>query len=216
MEIHKRGITAEEIKGLVGESPLMLEIGCHEGSDTAKFLEAMPEARIYCFDPEKRATARFKELLGKDPRVSLQEVAVADVNGLRDFHASTGKAGRREDWDFSGSLCEPTGHYTRSPEIKFKEPAPVPCICLDTWYYEAPGVFVIDFIWADIQGSQRLFLAGAGASLSRTKYLYIESHNPPAYANEPTQTQLMVLLAEGFNPVGFYGENILFQNRSFV
>lgn len=214
MERHSRGITAEQIRELIGDSPTMLEIGSHDGTDTARFLEQMPGARVFCFEPDQRALARFETMIDS-PAVELCEMAVADIDGERQFWASTGRAGRMADWDYSGSLCKPTGHLTRSPEIGFKEPAPVPCIRLDTWLAHRPHLFDpgIDFIWADVQGSQRLVIAGGNRTLSITKWLYIESHEPPAYANEPTQDELIDELSETFEPIAFYAENILFKNR---
>ncbi len=214
MERHRGGLTASEIKDLVGTAPTMLEIGCHEGSDTVLFLQAMPGARLFCFDPETRATERFKKLLGDDERVTLYEEAVCHVDGYHEFHASTGKAGKREDWDFSGSICKPTGHLTRSPEIGFKAPVEVPCMRLDTWFSDHPEIKTIGFIWADIQGSQKFFLDGASYTLSKTKYLYIESHDPPAYAHEPTQEELIEMLESDFTPLAFYAENILLRSKA--
>ncbi len=212
----RRGLTAEEIGYLVGVSPTLLEIGSHEGSDTAKFLRAMPEAQIFCFEPELRAILRFNDLLGSDPRVTLCEKAVADVDTPRMFYASTGKAGGRADWDFSGSLCRPTGHYTRSPKIRFKDPALVPCVRLDTWFAEHLVTIgcSIDFCWADVQGSQRLLIAGGRETLVNIRYLYIEAHDPIAYAGEPTQEELIEELAFAFTPTALYArENILFRNK---
>ena len=188
----------------------MLEIGCHEGSDTVKFLREMPRIILHCFDCEQRALERFKVRISAGS-VFLWEKAVADIDGSRAFYASTGKAGRREDWDLSGSLHKPTGHLTRSPEIKFKDPKLVPCMRLDTWWNSCSQPSVIDFIWADVQGSQRLVIEGGKGVLARTKYLYIESHDPVAYAGEPAQEELVELLAEWFVPVARYArENILF------
>jgi len=42
-------LSDEEIRGIAGDSPVMLEIGSHEGADTVKFLAAMPGIRLYCF-----------------------------------------------------------------------------------------------------------------------------------------------------------------------
>ena len=205
-------LTAEGIKGLVGDMPLMLEIGCHEGSDTAKFLAAMPGIILYCFDCEPRALARFKRDIN-DRRVGLIEKAVADLDGAKPFYASTGKAGHMADWDYSGSLREPTGHLTKSPEIGFKSPVDVPCVRLDTWLRGHPQISQIDFIWADIQGAQRDLIAGGRRGLAVTRYLYIECHRRPMYAGEPTQDDLIALLP-GFEPRGLYGgDNILFENR---
>lgn len=209
-------LSAYEIKALVTpeKSPLVLEIGCHDGSDTVKFLDAMPAIDLHCFEPDERANKRFKERTGEDDRITFFPLAVADVDGPRDFFASTGRAGGRDDWDLSGSLCKPTGHLTRSPEISFKSPVPIDCLRLDTWMAENRQGRCIDFIWADLQGSQQLLIDGGRKALAKTRYLYIESHDPVAYAGEPTQSELVLLLAEWFEPVAIYAEeNILFKNK---
>ncbi len=207
------------IRDLVGDRPLILEIGCCECDDTANFLRAMPEATIHCFEPDERALAAIPDEILQHPRVALWRCALGDSNEKQDWHASTGKAGSYEDWYLSGSLNEPTGHLAQSPEIKFKAPEPVSCLRLDAWYhthiikfaeYEVPGV---DFIWADVQGAQVKLIAGGRKTLALTRYLYIECHPTPLYEGEPTQQELISMLP-GFEPLGLYeGYNILFRNR---
>ena len=151
--------------------------------------------------------------IGDDPRVTLYHSGVGDIDGLKPFNASTGKAGHMDDWDHSGSYHKPTGHLEQSPEIKFKPPEPMPCIRLDTWRNINPSTRGIDFAWVDIQGSQRDFIEGGRLTLAITKYLYIECHHTPLYEDEPTQDELMCLLP-GFEPLGIYGlDNILLKNR---
>ncbi len=50
--------------------------------------------------------------------------------------------------------------------------------------------------------------------MAETNWLYIESHDPPAYAGEPTQEELIDELDRLFQPIDFYAENILFKRRS--
>ncbi len=215
---HPRGLTAEEIRGLVGESPLMLEIGSHEGADTAKFLAAMPGIELYCFEPDQRPIARFKKRIGDDSRVTLYELAISDCDGSHRFFPSTGKAGHMDDWDYSGSLNRPTGHRERSPEIDFKEQIEVPTNRLDSWLHVTEiGNRLIDFAWVDPQGSQRKVIAGGQETLARLRYLYIECHHPfPLYEDEPSREELIALLPD-FEPLGIYAQdNILFRNGNLA
>ncbi len=213
MNDYHKGMTAEGIRELVGDSPLMLEIGSHEGTDTDRFIEAMPEIVLYCFEPEQRAIQRFKAAVLHWQAVLIEKM-VADVDGEKPFHPSGGKAGHMIDWDYSGSPSKPTGHLKRSPEITFKPPVMLPSIRLDTWFQTWHPETVIQFIWADVQGSQRAFIDGGQIALSRTRYLYIECHHPyPLYEDEPSREELMALLPD-FEPLAFYEtDNILFQNR---
>lgn len=218
MHNHSHDLTAEEIRGLVGDSPLMLEIGSHEGTDTAKFLAAMPETILHCFEPDQRPIARFKELIGEDPRVHLYEMAAAHIDGEHVLYPSGGKAGHMKEWDYSSSLNKPTGHYRRSPEIVFRKPIIVPCMRLDTWMDLTDiGDRSIDFAWVDPQGSQRKVIAGGQETLARLRYLYIECHHPfPLYEHEPSRDELIALLP-GFEPLGIYAQdNLLFKNRQLT
>ena len=210
---HQETLQASEIAELVSGKGVVLEIGSHEGTDTVKLAKAMPSSIIHCFECEQRAIVRFLENTKDYDNIRLYETAIADTDGEADFYASTGKAGKRDDWDFSGSLNKPTGHYQRSPDIKFKEPQLVRTTQLDTWW-ESMAIFGIDFIWADIQGAQLRMLRGAHLALRVTKYLYLECHQQSLYRDEPSQETLIdVMYCFGFEPVAVYGkDNILFEN----
>lgn len=214
----QRPMTADEIREWVGWAPLMLELGCHRGIDTQKFLGAMPDIRLFCWECEERAIRRFKELIGTDHRVRFYEKAAAHIDGTWKFHGSTGQAGDEEDWDYSGSLEQPTGHVAYSPEIKFKPPIKVPCMRLDTWLEGQWGIKQIDFAWVDVQGSQRKVLAGGQRTFPLIRYLYIECHETPLYEHEPTQEELVKMLAEHFHPLRLYDRNNIFfrNNRCHV
>lgn len=215
---HAAKIPAEEIARLVGRpDPLVLEIGCHDGSDTVAMLAAMPDGTFHCFEPDVRPRNRFWKRLGGNRQVTLYHCAITDTDESQPFYASTGKVNECRDWDYSGSLRVPTVHLTRSPEVDFRPPEPVECRRLDSWLHELAeweeGIRVIDFAWIDVQGGQRGLIAGGRLALALTRWLYIEVHQEPLYDGEPTQDELVALLP-GFEPVALYEqENILFRNR---
>ncbi len=213
MDNHRNDLTAEEIRGLVGDGPTMLEVGCHDGTHTRKFLKAMPNIRLFCWEPDPRPLRRFYEKIGYDRRVTIYPDALGNVDGLSPFYASTGKVGRHGDYDCSGSPCKPTGHLDEHPSVKFKPSEPLPFMRLDTWGLDNTLSGPIDFAWVDCQGSQRGFIAGGRLTLAITRYLYIEVHHNPMYEGEPTQDELIALLP-GFEPLATYArDNILFKNR---
>jgi len=212
MDNYPNGMTAEQIRDLVDDSPVMLEVGSHAGEHTVTFLKAMRDILLFCFEPDPRPIERFKKAIGEDFRVKLHEYMLTDWDGLHNFYQSTGKAGHMKDWDYSGSPSKPTGHLTRSPEIKFKPPELYPSCRLDSWH-EDTNWEQIDFIWADLQGSQVAFINGGRKALAQTRYLYIECHTTPLYEDEPTQDELIAMLSE-FEPLAIYErDNILFKNK---
>jgi len=203
----------EQIRDLVGPAPVIVEIGAHEGEDSRLFLEAMPRARLFCFEPERRVGAALaKNLKAYGERVTICCEAVGATDGYVPFYASTGAAGGRVDWTLSGSIRRPTGHLIRSPEIRFKSPEMVPCIRLDTWLGRHPEIDNIELIWADVQGAQRDLIEGGRETLGRSQYLYIECHQQPLYDGEPTQEELLEMLKDllGFQPLACHeGYNFL-------
>lgn len=227
---HPAGLSAEEIRGMVGDSPLMLEIGCHDGSDTARFFKAMPGLRhIYCFEPDPRPRERFCRLLGNTiprDRCSLIPVAISDADGPAVFWQSDGQPPSKPTdgewppemaahWDASGSLLKPTDHLIYSPWVKFPSQIAVDAVRLDTWLLCNPDVGTIDFIWADVQGAEAKIILGAPRALAQTRYLYTEFYDKPLYQGQPNLLGICTLLS-GWTLLGNYRENALFRNDHFA
>ena len=203
-----------EIRRLVGrDDPIIVEAGCNDGTDTELFLLAMPDARVICFECDPRPLARFK--CRWDERVILREHAVSHRRGTVVFHASGGKipdstAVCADDWDYSGSICKPTGHLERDPRITFDRKLQVDAWPLDEALerYSLPRV---DLIWADLQGAEARMILGAQRTLAMTRYLYLEYYDTPMYDRQPDLKGLVCFLPD-FELIGIYGENALFKN----
>lgn len=66
-------------KDLIGkDNPVILDIGCNDGSHTMKFLELFNEAKVYSFEPDSRAIERYRNKV-KDKRAKLFDIAIVDV-----------------------------------------------------------------------------------------------------------------------------------------
>lgn len=218
-------LTAAGIRDLVGISPVILEIGCNDGTDTLKFLEAMPEARIYCFEPERRAISRFKQNVN-DSRIILTELAVSKQDGIGLFYGSSGRPPQKSvqthycdlaEWDLSGSLLEPTGHLKKSPWVTFPKDrqSQVNTIRLDTWLKLHPEIECIDFQWIDVQGAEPWVVAGGQEALRRTKYCYFEFSDTEQYKGDLRLEPLRALFPGGtkaWDLRGIHGENALLEN----
>lgn len=220
-------MTAEGIRGLIGESPMILEIGCNDGTDTNRFLEAMPGATIYCFEPDPRAIARFRETVSDD-RVTLIKAAVANFDGPALFYGSSGRPEEKrrninhycqlDEWDLSGSLCRPTGHLDYSKWVTFPKDreCQVQVLRLDTWLACTPQVTYVNFIWCDVQGAEALVIQGAQKVLAVTDYFYTEyRQDRELYEGQPTLSDLQGMML-GFKSVETYSDNVLFQRRGTV
>ena len=214
---HARGLTNatlthEAIAALIGKpDPVILEIGCNDGTDTLALLRAMPQAAIYCFEPDARAIARFKKLLGSNlEKVRLFEVAVSDRTGQIKFHSSGG-GDRSEGWDLSGSIRRPKNHLKEYAWIKFEKTVDVNTCRLDDWC-AANGVDHVDFIWMDVQGAEGDVIAGAPKILQKTRFLYTEYSNYELYEGQLPLKPLLALLPS-FEVVTRYPGDVLLRNR---
>ncbi len=211
--VQPHDLTPDRIAAIVArERPLILEIGCNDGQDTVRLLEAMPGATIHCFEPDPRPIARFKKRLGGDQRVHLHSIAVGGLNGEFDFHTSGGsKQGKHQDWDLSGSLRKPKEHLERHPWVTFDSVTRVPCMRLDDWCL-ANAVGSIDFIWMDTQGAEADVIAGGTRALATTRFIYTEYSNDELYDGQRPLHGLLEILPD-FEVVSRYPGDVLLKNR---
>jgi FkbM family methyltransferase len=211
----------EELPDLLGPfAQTILEIGANDGEDTLRFVEALPDAHVYCFECDPRAIAKWHANVGN--RATLVEMALSDECGEFDFYQSGGTPPncQREDWqdwDKSGSLCLPTGHLSYSPWCKFDSTIQVPTTTLDEWAdntFDLP--IPVDLAWIDVQGAEAKVLRGGQRVLARTRYVYVECHNQQSfgqlYLGYPTLDELIALLP-GHDLIGEYSENYLFRRK---
>ena len=221
-------------RNLVGEDArCVVEAGSHDGSDTEMLLEAFPQATIHCFEPADRPRARAQERLGDNPRVVLRPEAIADHLGVGPWYASHGSIrghcdedsfpeAVQDDWDLSGSILEPTGHWETHSWLRFEKEDVVPTISLNFWKREHPEIGCVDLLWADIQGAELLMLKGGQRVLEITRYLYAEVYDlsltprpempEKLYEGQPCLKEIVEALP-GWTCLGYYnGDTMLFRN----
>jgi 2-O-methyltransferase len=208
-------LTHEALAALVKKAdPTILEIGCNDGSDTLAFLRVMPQAKIYCFEPDPRAVARFKKHLASYlDKVKLFEVAVSDRSGRIDFHSSSG-GDFPEGWDGSGSIRRPKNHLKETPWVKFEKLITVDTCRLDDWCAEN-CVKYVDLIWMDVQGAEGDVIAGAQKILQATRFIYTEYSNDEPYEGQLSLKGLLARLPS-FEVVARYPWDVLLRNRKIA
>ncbi|WP_439373314.1 FkbM family methyltransferase [Bradyrhizobium sp. DASA03120] len=206
----------QQLVSLLGNpSPVILDIGCNDGTDTKRFLELCPEARFYCFEPDPRAVARFKKKIPPDlDNVSLFEIAISDRNGQIEFHPSNADAEVKE-WDLSGSIRRPKNHLTEYEWVRFDQPISVETRRLDDWSSET-NVNKLDLIWMDVQGAESDVIAGGRRTLSNTRFIYTEYSDRELYEGQLSLQAILELLPS-FEVVRLYPRavegDVLLRNR---
>jgi 2-O-methyltransferase len=211
-------ITADLIKKCVSKpDPIILEIGCNDGSTTLWFLQIFDNPRIYCFEPDSRAIGRFNAKIGKRSNVSLSEIALSERNGKIAFHTSGGqlyeqhKIEMPEGWDMSGSIRKPKEHLKVYPWVTFNRTISVDTSTLDTWC-DKNGIGTIDFIWMDVQGAEIDVFKGAKRALARTRFLYTEYNNQELYVGQINLKKILRCLKD-FKVLVRYPDDVLLSRK---
>lgn len=202
-------------------NPVILEIGCNDGSQTCWLAKMFEHGTIYCFEPEPRAIRRFKEKVGQHSNINLFEMALSDKNGELTFHQSAGHLNKKdhnneempEGWDLSGSIKKPKLHLITHPSITFDQSITVKTTTLDDWCNEH-SIEVIDFIWMDVQGAELDIFRGGKNALSKTRFIYTEYSNIEIYEGQATLPELLQHL-KTFKIIMRYQNDVLLKNTQF-
>ena len=208
-------ITKELICQLVSKpNPTIIEIGCHDGTNTHWFLDIFDSPRIFCFEPDPRAVLRFKQNIGNRPEISLFEYAISNKNGETTFYMSSGQESEimPGEWDCSGSIRKPKNHLIVHPWCKFEKKIIIETKTLDTWRKEQ-SIDKIDFIWMDVQGAEIDVIRGGRNALRKTRYLYTEYSNKELYEGQISLKYLLKELVE-FDVIVRYPDDILLKNNN--
>jgi len=212
-------ITETDLTEAIGrEDPLILEIGCNDGSHSEWFLNLFPGIELHCFEPDPRAIKKFRDRIANQ-QAAVHCLAISDHDGEIDFHMSDGlppgvsAEDYPEGWDCSGSIRQPKQHLESKPWCTFDRTISVATQTLDSWC-EANGLAdrTIDFIWADVQGAEIDLIRGAQKSLQRCRFFYTEYNNREMYEG---QAQLKALLAElpDFEVIHRYADDVFLKNE---
>ena len=212
-------LSKERIRALIGLEPVILEIGCNDGTDTLEFLEAFGAGlEIHCFECDPRPIAAFRASV-HDARCVLHEVAVSDTDGLAVFHQSGGSpvGAPKKGWDLSRSLRRPTGHLTVHAWCTFPSQITVVTRTLDRFLAEHPHLSTIDFAWIDVQGNESRVIRGGRLAFARMRYAYLECPKRAEYEGQLGLDQLLEVLGPTWRAVErFKGHNVLCENTAFA
>ena len=217
-QIYYGTITKELLQNLINKpNPTIIEIGSSDGYHTQWFFEIFDNPQVYCFEPDPRAIARFKNNIGENSNVQLFELAISSNNGDITFFQSSGQIeidskNIINDWDESGSIRQPKDHLSNFPLIKFEKSIQVKTLTLDSWCAEN-GIDNIDFIWMDVQGAERDVFEGGLRTLSKTQFLYTEYSNKQLYAGQYNLKQILIQL-EHFEVIKRYPADIFLKNKN--
>jgi FkbM family methyltransferase len=137
----------------VSHARLFLDIGCHHGDTLLRFIESGISCPVAAFDPFADNLDRARKLLVQFPRITFQQLALSDRNGIAEFYLNKNE-------QTSSLLPNDTGNLSSfaadtaplgSCEVKTET--------LDTWA-AASGVAGPCIIKCDTQGAEGLVIKG--------------------------------------------------------
>lgn len=181
------------LKAILPKAPIVLDVGCYDGKDGLEIHRLFDyQGELHSFDP-----CSFTLFKGhKTKNVFFYDCALSNKNGSIPIYNSAHSQ--------SNSIRKPKEHLKVWPDVKFKNHSEAKCCKLDTiWPNEK-----IDFIWADLNGSEGDFVRGAIKTLKNTQYLYIEFSDKELYEGQVNKKELLRMLP-GWKVMGEFnvGEN---------
>jgi FkbM family methyltransferase len=141
----------------------VVEAGCHDGTDTLKFLEVPNILRIYAFEPDEvaanKSEAKFKS---HGDRVELRRLALMDKPGFVDISTPTGEFG-------DGNTI--VGNFRSEKSELGSDIRYLRCSNLDTELKDLNGS---GLLWLDVEGAAAKVLTGATKVLTSINLIQVE------------------------------------------
>lgn len=183
-------------------SPLVFDVGAHDGHSVEKFKRALAGCRIVSFEPTPRAFQLLRQAWGGDPAVELVNKAVVRSDGPVEFHLNAYDAA-------SSTLARPAAGRRYYPSVATTESTiAVEGVSLDSFIGDGE---VPDILKMDIQGGELAALEGAQAALTsgKLKLIYTESMFVPHYDDQPLLRDLWNYLSDrGFTLYNIYNLHV--------
>jgi FkbM family methyltransferase len=129
------------------DSPVVVEAGSYDGTDTEEMSRLWPDAQIYTFEPVPYLHRKVIERVGFRPNVQCSSRALGATTGTATLHVSSGSS------DASSSLYPPKAIQDFLPNVNFQETIQVETVTLRDWS-AAAGVKQVDLFWFDMQGAE--------------------------------------------------------------
>lgn len=202
-------IELHEIARYLPDSPVILEAGACDGTDTVKIAQYWPRATVYAFEPVPELFVETERRTSHLPNVRCYPFALSERTGSAEMHVSSGS--NRGD---SSSLLAPAEHLTEYENVKFTRSIDVQTVTLDDWA-RTEDVSKIDFMWLDMQGMELPTLKAAGTVLATTSAICMEVARKELYAGCAMYDEIVSwMTGQGFRPaidrVATSDGNILF------
>lgn len=155
------------IRSRLSDTPIIVEAGAHDGSDTARLSGFFPRGQIHAFEPVPQLYIALTNQTRQLPNVIPYELALRSTSGSATLHLSEGRS------DGSSSLLKPKRHLDVHPDVTFERTLQVNCLSLDDWA-NSNNIKRVDFAWLDLQGMEYDVLRASSKVFPTIQAIYSE------------------------------------------
>ena len=180
--LHKRRIFVNDVLKYINhiDSPIILEAGAADGSDTLQFAKQLPsQAVIYAFEPVQQNFEHLKDVVKNRSNVRVFRMALGDHDGKMRMNISR-NIEADDNIASSSSLLKPKTLSSSHPQIVFEKQEEVDVRTIDSWAAENK-VTRIDAMWLDMQGLECATLQASPVIMKTVQVLYTEVNFEETY-----------------------------------
>jgi FkbM family methyltransferase len=193
-----REIFLDEVAPYLTGSPVILEAGAFDGTDTVNFTERWPGATIYTFEPVPQLFTEVERRTSHLAQVRRYPMALSDRTGPATFHIFGNPNDESSPGRDSSSLLPLDEVF--APQITISQPIEVQAITIADWA-RAENVDRIDFMWLDMQGMELPALKAAGPVLATTSAIHMGVHRVEFFAGCALYDEIVSSMRSlGFHP----------------
>jgi FkbM family methyltransferase len=169
-----------------------LDVGAHEGEFTDSLLAYFEPQRVWLVEADADQAAVLQKKFGAEPRCQVIAAAVSDRTGTAEFRVNE----HRPSSSLVPIAAQTEGIFKKS--MAESRTVRVPALSLDDLFHQHQ-LPVIDLMKVDIQGAERLLIAGGQRALTQVRQLFVEVWFEECYRGAALFPELHNLLT----PLGF-------------
>lgn len=192
-------------KSLCPAAEIIFDVGANVGQTARGYREKFPGAHIWSFEPFEGSYRSLCTALRDDPKFHPVNLALSDHSGAAEFHIN-----RNSVTNSLLSTSRGAHSVIRSDMSETVSKVNVALTTIDE-FRAANAIERIDILKLDIQGAERLALAGARGSLAekRIGLVYTEVSFASLYDGQTTLDELWSILTPwGYRFHSFHSPNI--------
>lgn len=189
---------------LIGDSPVIMDVGAHEGESVKFFKSLCPNARILSLEPDPDCYHKLADVSSALDNCACFNLAASSKSGPQKLYRSS-----LSHLNSLSPLNATSNDHIRLNRIEntlqkkqflseFNETSIVECITLDE-FSDRNGVQVLDCLKIDVQGWEGSVLAGAATLLKRTRLVIVEIGLFDFYARKSSFGEIEALLPDSFS-----------------